>query len=130
MDNTLLQIVPIVNPLDHLIYIENTCFPEDTLTISELRTFWDLNRVILLEEGCLLFIPSKEETRIYSIAVLPEHRGKGIAKCLIDKLGDIRLTLECKKDNVDLYVHLGFVVVGEIANYYENGETAYKMLRL
>jgi ribosomal protein S18 acetylase RimI-like enzyme len=122
----------IIHPLDLLVKIEDVCFkdyPDDKFTREELQQYWERNQVILLEEGCLIFQPYPSHTNIHSIAVLPEYRRQGIARCLIEKLGNVKITLHCRETDKSFYEHLGFQTILEIPQYYQNNEKAYKMFK-
>lgn len=74
---------------------------------------------------------------IISIAVLKEHRGRGIGTKLIhDALEEIRnengkeCYLEVRITNegaIDLYKRIGFKVSSTLHGYYKDGESAYTM---
>lgn len=74
---------------------------------------------------------------IISIAVLEEHRGKGIGTKLIQQaLREVRndsgkeAYLEVRVTNegaITLYKRLGFRVVSTLAGYYKDGESAFTM---
>jgi len=77
---------------------------------------------------------------VISLAVLPEHRRKGIAtalmkealKVLRDKYGCKEVYLEVRVSNlpaIKLYEKLGFKRVKIIPMYYADGEDAYLMAR-
>lgn len=80
-----------------------------------------------------------DESHITNIAVLQEHRGKGIGRRLtaglmqyLSNLGAAYATLEVRKSNQvaqNLYVSLGFIKLGVRKRYYEdNGEDALIMV--
>ncbi|MEM2676261.1 MAG: ribosomal protein S18-alanine N-acetyltransferase [Candidatus Bathyarchaeia archaeon] len=76
---------------------------------------------------------------IVSIAVMPEHRRKGIGYALVSKAmegmrfyGAKQAFLEVRVSNmpaINLYKKLGFKVVRTISGYYSDGEDAYVMSR-
>jgi len=78
-----------------------------------------------------------EEAQILDIAVLPEERGRGVARALIDqacrvareKHADI-LALEVRASSaaaIGLYLSSGFRQVGVRGNYYDSTEDAILM---
>ena len=84
----------------------------------------------------VLLLPKKRTSaRIYSIAVLPSYRGRGLGKelliCNINKAqsqGYQRLNLEVREDNtgaISLYEILGFRKTGIKENYYQDGTRAF-----
>ncbi|MBI2134303.1 GNAT family N-acetyltransferase [Candidatus Woesearchaeota archaeon] len=57
---------------------------------------------------------------IFSLAVLPEHRGKGMAKTLLNRFIEIskedkksKILLMCKENHIALYEKFGFVLIGK-----------------
>lgn len=75
--------------------------------------------------------------RLYSIAVLPEMRGKGVASSLLKKLeesaskrGRLFMRLEVGKNNssaIQLYQNSGYRIFGEYSDYYEDHSDALRM---
>jgi [ribosomal protein S18]-alanine N-acetyltransferase len=74
---------------------------------------------------------------IISVAVLQEHRNKGVGTSLIrDALEEVRKDsgrecyLEVRVTNqgaIDLYKRMGFKVTSTLHGYYKDGESAYTM---
>lgn len=70
-----------------------------------------------------------DECHITNVAVLPEHRNKGIATMLIDKMIGVckcseieNMTLEVRESNlpaINLYKKFGFFSVGKRPKYYQ-----------
>jgi len=75
--------------------------------------------------------------RIYSISILPEHRGRGVGQCLVKHAIELanrlqlgRILLEARATDHRLiawYATFGFRKTGTIADYYCPGEHAAKM---
>ena len=78
-----------------------------------------------------LFRQGATVARIYSIAVDPAQRGRGLAKALLDaasaaakKRGCTVQSLEVRSDNAaatGLYAKFGFVAVADLKHYYAKG---------
>jgi len=76
---------------------------------------------------------------VVSIAVLQEHRGKGIGKALmLEGINGIlrrksdEIYLEVRVSNeiaVKLYQDIGFMIKSRLSSYYRDGEDAYLMSR-
>ncbi|MDA0911521.1 MAG: ribosomal protein S18-alanine N-acetyltransferase [Proteobacteria bacterium] len=126
-----------------LIEIENALFNSDKL--SKAQFYYHLrslkNKLFVAHEhheitGYILLFIHRHSARIYSLAVSPNHQGKGIARELmmhtINHLNtNIRnVFLEVNTNNlkaIHLYQKLGFGVSKTIHNYYDNGDSAYRM---
>ncbi|WP_417489500.1 GNAT family N-acetyltransferase [Maricaulis sp.] len=73
-------------------------------------------------------------SRIYSIAVAPDHRGVGVAQALLVAATDLtarrgcgKIQLEVRKSNtkaITVYQRAGFHLRGTREAYYEDGEAA------
>lgn len=71
-----------------------------------------------------------DEVNIYNIAVLKEHRRRGIGRALVNKLidtakekGALAMYLEVRHRNlaaIELYESVGFTFIGLRKNYYQN----------
>src|SRR6478735_11250544 len=74
---------------------------------------------------------------VVSVAVLPEHRRKGIGEGLVleaiggvklKKSDELYLEVRCSNsDAVKLYEKLGFIIKQRLKAYYRDGEDAYLM---
>jgi ribosomal-protein-alanine N-acetyltransferase len=74
---------------------------------------------------------------VVSVAVLEQHRGKGIGTMLVNEslkgvkmkqCGEMYLEVRCSNnDAVKLYERLGFVVLQRPKSYYRDGEDAFLM---
>jgi len=142
--------------LSRVMYINTTCLPENYspyffMTIHEKfpETFLvaeDKGEVVgyimcRIEIGFsnLKRLELTRKGHIVSIAVLPEHRKKGIGSSLIvdamKKMVEYKATecyLEVRVSNtpaINLYSKLGFMIVKTMKGYYADGEDAYVMAR-
>ncbi|HCJ12170.1 MAG: hypothetical protein A2Y14_05830 [Verrucomicrobia bacterium GWF2_51_19] len=128
-------------------YVEDTCFPSDRHRILYPSMLYMLRNkhalFLVYEEDILcayvlvLCYDRNRFARIYSLAVLPEYRRRGIAeKLLIDveqrcKKGGLKL--EIRDDNLaamDLYKKLGYSVSGRKRGYYEPTVDALEMVKI
>ena len=74
---------------------------------------------------------------VVSVAVLEEHRKKGIGRALIEeaiagtkikKADELYLEVRCSNNEaVRLYEKIGFIIKQRIKSYYRDGEDAYLM---
>ena len=84
-----------------------------------------------------VFAPGAAEADILTVGVVPEHRGKGIAKALMGLItdwakvqGTTAMMLEVKVDNVEaigLYQSLGYSQLNVRKNYFGPGLDAQVM---
>lgn len=77
--------------------------------------------------GFVLSRHAADEEELLLIAVLPHHRGRGLAQRLIDRLFDVarsrgvrKIFLEMRRGNpaIHLYQKVGFEPIGERPDYY------------
>jgi len=85
----------------------------------------------------LLFRKNSQQIRLYSLAVSPQMRGKGIAKEMISysenkakEMGLNKLSLEVNENNhsaIQLYQSAGFQFFQTKKDYYKDGSSALVM---
>jgi ribosomal protein S18 acetylase RimI-like enzyme len=128
-----------------LVALENRIFTTDQINARSFRNFITQGRAaVIVEDGggeirdyvVLLFNRRRPIARIYTFAVVPEHRGKGLAKTILAeserlarKRGCIGECVEARKDNPEaqgLYSNAGYAVVGSAPNFYEDGMDSVK----
>lgn len=132
--------------LDALLSIENSCFKSDRVSRRQMRyllrqgkTLTYVCKVAGKAQGYIMcFIPAHPKpARIYSLAVLPEQRGKGIASHLLKKsllklreLGYRSCRLEVRasdKKTRSLYQRFDFKQIESLPGYYEDGRDGIRM---
>lgn len=132
--------------LDRLYDLEVATFDSDRLSRRRMQHWIQADNGILLiadEDGqllgyCLaLFHRGTRLARLYSLAVSPQARGKGVARKLLRRLekmaakrGRLFMRLEVAQDNIpaiSLYQKLGFVAFGTFEDYYEDHRDALRM---
>ncbi|MDH5218430.1 MAG: GNAT family N-acetyltransferase/peptidase C39 family protein [Gammaproteobacteria bacterium] len=132
--------------IDNLVELENVSFDSDRLSRRSFRYLLTKgNSVTLVDEhngeirayAMLLFNTGTSLARLYSFAVSPEWRGKGVGLALLGAMEQeavehdcIALRLEIRKDNlagIALYTKFGFREFGEHLDYYEDHMDALRM---
>jgi len=136
------------NDLDALIQLEHRSFREDRISRRSFRRFLEMprDRLIVAElDGqlagyCLVLMNAATRlARIYSIAVSPDARGRGIGEKLVQEAekeavdaGRIVMRLEVREDNdaaIALYRRLGYRQFGTYRDYYEDHGDALRFER-
>ncbi|MDW5564056.1 MAG: GNAT family N-acetyltransferase [Methanomassiliicoccus sp.] len=125
--------------------IENACFQEDRYSVEVLAAMLEEEgfETFLAEEGEVMgsatvnYRPELVAAQLVSLAVLPQFRGRGVAKALlaeaearVGRRGADRMVLQVSVTNVaglNLYLHQGYVLDGMIGDYYGPGRDAYFM---
>lgn len=134
--------------VNQLLDLELRCFTSDRFNKRQfaylvkkangLVFVYEIDKKIV---GSLILLKRKnsQRLRIYSISVDPDFRGKGIASKLLSQAEKAAtdqnlkaLTLEVKSTNraaIDLYVRFGFETKSVKENYYEDGNSAFVMVK-
>ncbi|MCK4578394.1 MAG: ribosomal protein S18-alanine N-acetyltransferase [Candidatus Marinimicrobia bacterium] len=124
-----------IDDIDQLISIEEYCYsiPWSRESFEEELTDNELGIGLVAEDegivaGFALGIVVAGELQLHNIAVHPDHRGKGLARALMESVeehcraNDLqRVFLEVRRDNEianRLYQSLGFQSVGMRKDYY------------
>lgn len=132
--------------LPQLIDIETRCFTSDRISKTSFRRFLAGQSAATLVDSAggflrgyalLLFRRSSTIARLYSFAVAPAHRRRGVGQRLLAAIvGAARkrraraLRLEIRPDNPParlLYERAGFVAIGIAPHFYEDGADAVRM---
>jgi ribosomal-protein-alanine acetyltransferase len=129
--------------------IEKACFDAECFSLRQFRYLLNKAKSVFMvaeETGTivgyivLLRKNNVNGLRIYSIAISPDHRKKGIARQLLDEAE--RQTVEMKlaflylevseenKEARSLYEQAGFTDVGFIPSYYHDGSAAIQMRKV
>ncbi len=135
--------------IDPLLAIEERCFAADRLSRGAFRRYLAHpgKRILCTVDGVLpvgyalvFFRKNSRSCRLYSLAVLPEYRNRGLARELMDAVYDelrrrglTRLLLEVRPDNfsaIRFYERDGFRRFGAYEHFYEDGSAALRMEKL
>lgn len=138
-----------LDDLDALVAIEIACFETDRLSRRSFRHLLTKGRAAMLVSdqagvltgyGLVLFHRGTSLARIYSLAVLPEHRKGGVARALVRACEQravaadcVYMRLEIRTDNLAsqrLFRTLGYRQFGSYHNYYEDDVDALRFERL
>jgi ribosomal protein S18 acetylase RimI-like enzyme len=135
-----------LSDLDDLVALEQATFDSDQISRAQFRRHLDSDsaRVLVasanhrrfLGTAMVFFRKGSRVARLYSIASLPEARGKGVGTALIDAAEAAArqrrcqsLRLEVRTDNdsaIRLYERLGYSRVGPVKKgFYEDGADAF-----
>ena len=131
--------------IDVLIDLETQCFEEDRISRRQFRHLLTrANAAVLVDERdgrivgdvVVLFSRATSVARLYSLAVAPEARGRGVARELVHAAEQVAwsnqrayLRLEVRKDNsvaIGLYERLGYRRFGEWVDYYDDHADAWR----
>ncbi|MFB2764487.1 ribosomal protein S18-alanine N-acetyltransferase [Marinobacter shengliensis] len=138
----------VADDLTALVQLENRCFTKDRISRRSFRRFLEMprDRLIVAEQGselvgyCLVLMSAATRlARIYSIAVSPTVRGRGVGEQLVREAEKeaveadrIIMRLEVREDNagaINLYKRLGYRQFGTYRDYYEDHGDALRFER-
>ena len=124
---------------DELLQIEAQAFPKSQYDRGELWVLYlkyPQTFLITLSDQIDGYIVFRPDGHIISMAVTPERRRRGVGTSLVKKAIDHcrgkSLRLEVRVSNVGaqkFYQSLGFILIGRIDRYYQDGEDALVMER-
>ncbi|WP_420722920.1 peptidase C39 family protein [Hwanghaeella sp. LZ110] len=137
----------VLEDLDGLVDVETACFLTDRISRRSFRHLLikghQSTRVLcdptgqLIGYAMVLFHQGTSLARLYSLAVLPDRRGKGYARALLAAAEDAAadgdaayLRLEVHAGNegaIALYRQAGYKPFGRITGYYEDGGDALRL---
>jgi len=128
-----------------LVALEEHCFDEDRISKRQFRHLLTRGnaRVLVMEQDgklvgnvVLLFSRATAVARLYSLAVDPGMRGRGLARQLVQDAEKAvwanrraYVRLEVRKDNVPaitLYESLGYRRFGQVEDYYTDHAAAWR----
>lgn len=134
-----------LSDLNALVDLEERCFEIDRfsrrqfrymMTRAQARLIVDERRRRLTGYVLVLFRRGTSLARLYSVAVDPASRGKGIGRALLEAAenaaidaGFAYMRLEVRRDNAEtirLYRKAGYRKLGEVGDYYEDGMEALR----
>lgn len=132
--------------LNALVALENACFKTDMLSVRSFKRWIQSEHAILLvmeidqkmvAYGLVWCHRGTRLARLYSLAVDPAMRGRGLAKELLkalevaaSKKGRLYMRLEVSKSNqsaITLYEQAGYRIFGEYSDYYDDHMDALRM---
>ena len=129
--------------LNSLRHLERLCFPKDAWPLLDLVGILTLPNVVRLKaeaDGLMVgFIAgdiraSQHLAWIATIGVLPDYRGRGIGRMLLEaceaRIKQPRLRLCVRLSNqtaIQLYLNSAYQRAGVWPNYYQDGEDALVM---
>ncbi len=129
--------------LNGLRHVEKVCFPKDAWPLFDLvavLTFPGVIRLKATEDGQMIgFIagdprPSEGFSWIATIGILPEYRGRGHGRALLEaceaQLPTERVRLSVRPSNVEairMYEKAGYLPIDRWPLYYDDGEDALIM---
>ena len=127
--------------------LEHAVFTAENYPLSRRAFYYHIRRNLLLVAedidgtvaGYILALLHRREPRIYSLAIAPHYRQRGVGSMLLESLlqeltvqGFRHTTLEVRCDSdtaIALYRRHGFETVKTIPNFYRDGCNAYQMRR-
>ena len=134
--------------MKQLMKIERICFGakgfsrqlvESLLLEEDIKTYVAQESNEIVGYGMVFNEESGWSARVISLAVLPEHRLRGVAKKLMALMEEKarawnakKLALEVGVTNVpalNLYLHAGFHIEGTVPDYYGRGQDAFYLER-
>jgi ribosomal protein S18 acetylase RimI-like enzyme len=134
-----------LSDLDPLVALENRCFDDDRISRRQFRHLLNKGHAALFvadDDGALLgslvvlFSRGTATARLYSIAIAPEARGRGIGRQLVERAEQEAwaqerawMRLEVRQDNaasIGLFESMGYRRFGSHADYYADHMDAWR----
>ncbi|QIV93852.1 GNAT family N-acetyltransferase [Allofrancisella frigidaquae] len=129
-----------LNDLKSLVELEDSIFNSDQISKRQFKYNIKKQKLFFVAKvndqlaGYILCFEYKKSIRIYSLAVNEKFQGKGIGKSLLNYLitnstKNIYLEVNVNNSNaIALYEKLNFIIYKTILNYYQDGDSAYRMV--
>ena len=123
-----------------LLELENSIFTSDKISRKQFaynikkQKYFYVSKTENILIGYILCFEQKKVIRVYSLTVCKNFQGQDIGKKLLQYIlnnSTENVSLEVNVNNfkaIALYKNLGFKISKQISNFYENGDSAYKML--
>jgi len=142
-----MEIIP-ANLLDlnALRRVEQVCFPKDVWPLFDLIAVLSFPGVVRLkavvDEQMIGFVagdprPLEGFSWIATIGILPEYRGKGFGRALLEaceaRLTTERIRLSVRASNINpirMYEKAGYIQIDRWIHYYDDGEDALIMEKI
>lgn len=132
--------------LNALRHLEKVCFPQDAWALLDLiavLTFSGVIRLKAVENGQMVgFVagdprPSEGFSWIATLGILPEYRGRGYGRALLEaceaQLPTPRIHLSVRPSNAEairMYKFAGYYSIDQWPKYYNDGEDALIMEKI
>ncbi|HWU75706.1 MAG TPA: N-acetyltransferase [Rhodanobacter sp.] len=134
--------------LDALVALEQSSFSSDRMSRAQYRRHLDSASALVLiaiaehrivGSSMLFFRKHSRSARLYSLATLPQARGRGVGSSLLGAVEvaararhcDV-LRLEVRADNahaIALYARMGYRRTRHLARYYEDGADGWQYVK-
>lgn len=136
-----------VADLPALLRIEDACFPTDRLSRRSLRRLLASGNTTLVVHRageavgycCVLFRRGGSAARLYSIAVHPDHAGRGAGARLLAAAEDAARAAGCRALRLEVragdaftvgwYLRAGYRPVADLPRYYADGAPARRLAK-
>lgn len=130
-----------------LLGIEDACFPTDRMSQRSLRRMLASgNATLVAHRGgeaigycCVLFRRGGTAARLYSIAVHPDHAGRGAGTLLLATAEDAARAAGCRALRLEVrardafavgwYTRAGYRPVADLPRYYADGAPARRLAK-
>jgi len=138
--------IAITTDVHGLVELEELCFETDRLDARHFRYFIKKptalvitakHKKVIISGAVVLFRKNSKIARLYSLAVHPEYRKRGVAQTVNDFIessirkfhcNEIRLEVNMNNHRaIEFYRKNGYASFGEYKKFYEDGTDALRM---